>query len=137
MNAILKRAIDSPRMRGRTCGFTLVEVLVALAILAIALAAGMRTLHLATDSARETRLRLIATWAAQNQLAELTARRAFPSAGSANGDLELAGEALKWQSTVSETPNPAFRKVEMRVTRADDTSYALAQLTGYLVQPAP
>ncbi len=122
------------RNRARRSGFTLVEVLVALAILAIALAAAMRTLHLATDGARDSRLRLAATWAAQNQLAELTARRAFPDASTDEGFVEVAGVALKWQNTYSSTPNPLFRKVDIRVSTAADPSYALAQLAGYLVK---
>ena len=121
----------------RAAGFTLVEVLVALAILAIALAAAMRTLHLTTDSARETKLRLLATWVAQNQLAERTAKHEFPAPGISNGNLDYAGVKFAWQQTISGTPNAAFRKLEIRVTKPDDTSHALAQLTGYLVQASP
>jgi general secretion pathway protein I len=121
----------------RTAGFTLVEVLVALAILAIALAAAMRTLHLTTDSAQETKLRLLATWVAQNQLAESTAKHEFPAPGISNGNLEYAGVKFAWQHNISGTPNAAFRKLEIRVTKPDDTAHALAQLTGYLVQASP
>ena len=121
----------------RAAGFTLVEVLVALAILAIALAAAMRTLHLTTDSAQETKLRLLATWVAQNQLAELTAKQEFSAPGISNGNLDYAGVKFAWQHNISGTPNAAFRKLEIRVTKPDDTSHALAQLTGYLVQVSP
>lgn len=121
----------------RAAGFTLVEVLVALAILAIALAAAMRTLHLTTDSAQETKLRLLATWVAQNQLAASTAKHEFPAPGISNGTLDYAGVKFAWQHNISGTPNAAFRKLEIRVTKTDDTSHALAQLTGYLVQASP
>jgi general secretion pathway protein I len=125
------RRLPSPPRQAT--GFTLVEVLVALAILAIALAAAMRTLHLTTDSAQETKLRLLATWVAQNQLAESTAKREFPAPGISNGTLDYAGVKFAWQHNISGTPNPAFRKLEIRVTKPDD----LSQLTGYLVQASP
>ena len=121
-------------MRCRARAFTLVEVLVALAILAIALAAAMRTLHLTTDSAQQTKLRLLSTWVAQNQLAELTARHAFPDTGISSGNLDYGGVKFAWQHNVSATPNPAFRKIDIRVTKAEDSAHALAQLTGYVVQ---
>jgi general secretion pathway protein I len=124
----------APRL---SSAFTLVEVLVALAILAIALAAAMRTLHLTTDSAQETRLRLLATWVAQNQLADRTARHEFPAPGISSGTLDYAGVTFAWQHNVGGTPNPAFRKLEIRVTKPGDTAHALAQLTGYLVQASP
>lgn len=130
------RGRQPSRLR-RTAAFTLVEVLVALAILAIALAAAMRTLHLTTDSAQETKLRLLATWVAQNQLAESTAKHEFPAPGISNGSLDYAGVKFAWQHNISGTPNAAFHKLEIRVTKPDDTSHALAQLTGYLVQAAP
>lgn len=119
----------------RQAAFTLIEVLIALAILAIALAASMRTLHLATDSAADTRQRTLATWVAQNRLAELQARRLFAPEGTSNGEIDYAGQRFSWQQTVSETPNPAFRKVEMRVT-LPGSDHALARLTGYVVQAA-
>ncbi len=126
--------VEGPRL---SSGFTLVEVLVALAILAIALAAVMRTLHLTTDSAQGTKLRLVATWVAQNQLAERTAKREFPAPGISNGTLDYASVKFAWQHNVSGTPNAAIRKLEIRVTKPDDTAHALAQLTGYLVQASP
>ena len=62
-------------------GFTLVEVLVALAIVSIALMAALRAAGQGTAAAGELRLRLLAGWVAENRLAEHRAR-AFPSRGS-------------------------------------------------------
>jgi general secretion pathway protein I len=66
----------------RPAGFTLIEILVAVAILAVALAATTRAASIATDGAMETRERLLATWAAENRLAELRARKVFPAAAT-------------------------------------------------------
>lgn len=118
----------------RHAGFTLIEVLVALAILGIALAASMRTLNLSVDAARDVRERLAATWVLQNRLAEIEARRLFPGAGDTSGEVEYAGLRLVWKQRVVETPNVAFRRVELSAALASQPDYALARLNGYAVQ---
>ncbi len=117
----------------RVRGFTLVEVLVALAILAVALAAGSRASAMMADSSSELRARLLASWVAQNRLAELQARRAWPASGTREGEVEQAGMPLAWRETVSTTPNAAFRRIEISVGRPGET-HRLAQLTGYLAR---
>ena len=117
-------------MKGR--GFTLIEILVAVAILAIALAATSRSASLATDSALETRQRLLATWAAQNRVAELRARRIFPAAATTRLATEQAGLALTMAETVSETPNPSIRRVDLVVAEARRPDRVLATLTAYV-----
>jgi general secretion pathway protein I len=118
-------------------GFTLIEVLIALAILSIALAATMRATAMATTSAEEVKLRTYATWVAQNRAAELTARRIFPATGSENGQMVMGGISFRWTATTNETPNSAFRKVEIAVTRSEDTveGRKFAALTIYLSAP--
>lgn len=120
--------------RQQVRGFTLVEVLVALAILAIALAAGSRAAAMMADSSTELRERLLASWVAQNRLAELQARRAWPGAGTSEGEVEQAGVKMIWRETVSTTPNHSFRRVEIRVGAVGRDDHALAQLTGYLAR---
>ena len=115
-------------------GFTLIEVLVGLAILAIALAAAARAANIATDGAQETRLRMLATWIAQNRVAELTATNVFPSAGTVSGRSSMAGIEFEWQQVTSETPNAAFRKVELKILRPAQTQ-SLVTLNAYLVRP--
>lgn len=115
-------------------GFTLIEVLVALAILAIALAAAARAANVATDSAQETRLRTLATWIAQNRVAELTAMNTFPSAGTVSGRSSMSGIEFEWQQVTSETPNAAFRKIELKVLRPAQAQ-SLVTLNAYLVRP--
>lgn len=116
-------------------GFTLIEVLIALVILAIALAAAARAANMATSGAEESKLRTLATWVAQNRIALLTATRQFPSAGTASGKSSMGGIEFNWQQTASDTPNAAFRKIEVRVLRPNDPQ-TLTTLTAYLVQPA-
>jgi len=115
-------------------GFTLIEVLVALAILAVALAAGVRATGAAADSTRALKERLVATWVAQNRLAEYAVRPLFPDAGARQGSAEQAGMQFTWQETVSQTPNPRFRRVEVRVFPASAPNHVVATLVGYVVR---
>lgn len=121
---------------GRTVqnGFTLLEILVALAILAIALAAILRTAGAETNHAEELRLRLVADWVAQNRLALHTARGDWLPAGTQNGEDTQAGIRLLWREEISATPNPSFRRVEVSVFSPDDNKHVLRKLVGYLVE---
>lgn len=115
-------------------GFTLVEILIAVAILAVALAATTRAASVATDGALETRHRLLATWAAQNRVAEIRARGAFPAPASARMNAEQGGLTLVIDETVSETPNPSIRRVDLAVSDARDAQRVLTRLTAYVSQ---
>jgi len=113
-------------------GFTLIEILVAIAILAVALAATTRAAGVATDGAFETRHRLLATWAAENRIAEMRARRIFPNPATTQYSAEQAGLALAIEETVSETPNPTLRRVDLAVADARDPKRVLTRLTAYV-----
>lgn len=115
-------------------GFTLLEVLVALAILSIGVLAAMRALTMVTQSAAELRDRQLADWVAQNRLAELRAQGNFPAIGAGEGVAVQAGRSFTWRQDVKATPNPLFRRVDVRVF-ADSGDNALAQLSGFAVQP--
>lgn len=124
-----------PRHRGgagRVCGFTLIEVLVALAIFAVALAASVRAASISTDGALEVRERLLATWVAQNHLAELAAVGAFPEVGGRSGEAEQGGIRFKWEEVVSGTPNQSFRRVEVKVSSIRKPDYIVSRLVGHV-----
>ncbi len=118
-------------------GFTLVEILVALAVVAVALTAGMRALAQATDTASSLKSRTLALWIAQNRLAAAQIAVPWPALGNYAGDATQAGARFVWRASVSTTPNPAFRRIEITVAEPSAAEYALAQLVGYLGNPEP
>lgn len=115
-------------------GFTLLETLVALAILAIALSAAFRAVGATTGSAEGLRDRLLADWVAQNRLAELRAAGTFPPLGRNEGEAEQAGQRFEWREEVKGTPNPLFRRVEVTVFD-EGGKRSLSSLSGFAVQP--
>lgn len=118
-------------------GFTLVEILVALAIVAVALAAGMRALAQSADSASTLKARTLALWVAQNRLATAQLADPWPALGSATGESEQAGSRFVWRESVSGTQNPAFRKIEITVAEPGTSDYALAHLVGFIGNARP
>lgn len=113
-------------------GFTLVEVLVALAILAVALAAGFRSVAQSAESATALKSRTLALWVAQNRLAEVQLEAPTPAVGERSGNETQAGATFTWHITISGTPNPAFRKIDISVADASAPDYVLSHLVGYL-----
>ncbi len=116
-------------------GFTLVEVLVALAIIAVALMAALRAAGQGTNNVGELRLRLLAGWVAENRLAEHRAREDWLPLGIHSGKERQGGLDFGWREEVIATPNPAFRRVDVRVFDGRDETHALAHLAGFVVHP--
>lgn len=113
-------------------GFTLIEVLVALAVIGIAMAAAVRATVGVADSADRLKRHLAGGWVAQNQLNSYVARGVFPPLGVREGRAQQAGLDFRWREEVSETPNAAFRRVEVRVYADPRADYADAVVVGFI-----
>ena len=116
-------------------GFTLLEMLVALTVLAIALLAALRASSAGVQNTTEIRNRLLAGWVAQNRLAEHLARRDWLPIGVVRGDESQAGMRFGWAEKIVGTPNYQFRRIEIRVFAEQQPDQALATLSGFVVKP--
>jgi len=108
-------------------GFTLVEVLVALAIVAVTLSAGMKAAGSMTNSAQRLADVTAAQWCADNQLTALKLARQFPGIGEGEFACEQLGRSYRGQMVVRPTPNPNFRRVDAKVS--DEAGQPILTLT--------
>lgn len=117
----------SPALRTR--GFTLVEVLVALVIVAFGMGALMATLTSAADSVGHLRDKSFAEWIALNRISELRLRASPPSEGKTNGIIEYAGARWRWSQEVEKASLGNMYRIDVSVARADgNADKAQAQL---------
>lgn len=123
-------------------GFTLVEVMVALFIVAVALPALMFQLGTQLDSTASLRDKTLATWVAEDQVAmlRLAAASGQVVTNAEQGDAMMAGRAWRWQLTSETTPLPGMNRMTVEVFDAFTSSTgqsALVSLTVYtLDKPA-
>ena len=110
-------------------GFTLLEVLVALAIVGTSLGASLRAVGSLTQNSADLRASLMATWSAENRLSQIRVAGEWPQLGNRTFDCPQGGLALVCQEGVFATPNPAFRRVEVSVVDAGDPERRIIKLT--------
>jgi general secretion pathway protein I len=111
-------------------GFTLIEVLVALTIVAVAMMAALRAAGSLTQSSSDLRARTLAQWSAENRLAQMRVQAEWPAPGRTRFDCSQAGVQMTCQEDVFATPNAAFRRVELSVFEGQGTA-RLARLVGF------
>lgn len=115
-------------------GFTLIEVLVALVITAVALTAALRALGFGTDQAQALMQRQLAMLSAENQLAQLWLSKAWPNPGIRSQPCPQGAWPLVCEQDVQRTENRSFRQVTITVTLPERPNTPLARLTGLLGQ---
>ncbi|MEO7245766.1 MAG: type II secretion system minor pseudopilin GspI [Rubrivivax sp.] len=111
-------------------GFTLVEVMVALSIVAISLAAGLRASGALTGNAERLSEVVHAEWCADNALTNLRLSKQWPGVGETPFSCEQLGRTYTGQLVTNPTPNPNFRRINAVVL--DDTGHAIVSLSTVL-----
>jgi general secretion pathway protein I len=100
-------------------GFTLLEVLVALAIVTVGMAALLSALSSSADSATYLRDKTFAEWVALNRIEEVRLALQRPQKGKTNGEAELAGRKWKWQQEILETQVKGILRIDVSVKPAE------------------
>ena len=117
----------------KQCGMTLIEVMVALAVFALA---ALAAVNVATEHMRSLSYieqKTLALWVANNHLTQLHLDNKLPKLGDSSGKVEYAGQTWYWQQSGLKTPDPDFRAVRIRVLASEGSDSALAELTSYMV----
>jgi general secretion pathway protein I len=107
--------MDKPMTRTSARGFTLIEVLVALGIVAVALLAGLKATGSLSRNADRQTLSMLGQMCADNELIRLRLRRQLPDTGNSQVECIQAGRTMQVEMQVKTTPNPNFRRVDARV----------------------
>ena len=126
---VAEQHIKSPCRRA---GFTLLEVLVALVIIATSLGASVRAVSSLTQNSNSLRTMLMVTWSAENRLAETRLIKAWPEIGRRQFACPQAGLALICEEEVTTTPNRQFRRMVVTVIATDKPDHRLVRLTQLL-----
>jgi general secretion pathway protein I len=121
----------------RQSGFTLIEVMLAMAVFAVA---GVALLGVADNNYRHISLleeKMLANWVASNQLVELSLATTWPPKNNRKGNVEMAGRTWYWQQKVIKTDNNLLQQVIMEVRLNEDDELVSASLETYLSQDKP
>jgi general secretion pathway protein I len=102
--------------RPRPQGFTLIEMLAAVAVVAIAMGAIIAGMARFADNAAYLRQKTIALWVAHDRLVEFELQRSWPDTGKSNGEMEMAGASWPWQAEIQKTEDPHLRRVDVSVS---------------------
>lgn len=117
-------------------GFTLLEVMIALFIVAVALGGVIKVMGNAAANSSRLTSRTFAQWVALNQIAKLQINKEWPSLGEKKGNDEMAGQKWKWVQKAVKTEDENIKRIEISVWNINDTaSSPYVTTVGFLANP--
>ena len=123
--------------RRRTSGFTLLEAVVALAIVALGMTALYMQLNQYAVTATYMQEKTLASWIATNRLTELSIEPSWPDLGTEEDEVEFAGRVWHYTVKISETQVTYLRRVDVSVARADQPERIIHKVSTLLEPPPP
>jgi general secretion pathway protein I len=121
-------------MRKSLTGFTLIECLIALFIVAIVMASSSRAIGVISSDLRDTFVIEAATWVAGNEYNEMRITNTFPDIGVQKKDATMANMDFIVTETVSNTQNPYFRKVEIAIAEKNTPDNSIFRTINFIAQ---
>lgn len=122
-------------MNNKQTGLTLIEVMVAVAVLAFALSALVKMSGETVNTLSYLEKKTFAQWVASNQLNEIEATSAWPSAGVENGEEDMGGVSWYWQITTSNTESKDLRRLQVEVKQDKSDEDPIYTLTAFTHKP--
>jgi len=122
-----KRPVHKQRIKG----FTLIEVMVALTIIAISLGALLNTSGTQASSATYLKQKTLAHWVALNELTQLRISKEFTDLGEKKGSTMMANHEWHWIRTTKKTEDEDARQITITVYADEDYQKNLSALSGY------
>lgn len=119
----------------RHAGFTLLEVLIATAVLALSMAAVIGTAGHGTRIGAQLRDDTFADWVAMNELATLRLAQQWPAGDNLDGDADMGGEKWHWVATFAKTSDPDLLRVDISVSHASAPDAVVTSVTGFMGRP--
>jgi general secretion pathway protein I len=123
--------------RARQSGFTLIEAVVALLIVALGMTAVFMQLNQYAATAAYIEEKTLASWIASNRLTELSVQPEWPELGESEDDVEFAGRQWHYVVEVSETAVENLRRVEVSVAKAEDPERVVHKVSALIEPPPP
>ncbi len=120
--------------RRRVNAFTLVEVMVALAIIALSLTAIAAKMSRMIDTSNSMRERTYASWIAQNKITELRLANVLPEVSTTSGDIDYANSNWRWRAVISESGIENLFRVDVEVLDTDGDA-VIRKVTGFIGEP--
>lgn len=115
-------------------GFTLIECLVALFIIAIVLASTTRSIGLSIADVNDSFTRQVATWIAANQSSQYLIDRVYPEINKTTQNITMGGINFVVVADVAGTPNPYFRRINISVAKKDTPNRIIYKTTNFISQ---
>ena len=118
-------------------GFTLLEVLIALAVLALSMGAVIKATSDYTGNQAYLRDRTLAMWVARNVLVRFQVEGEWLSVGERKGTEEMGNQEWRWMTRISQTEEAELRRLDVEVypVDSDDDENPVSVLSGFLRQP--
>ncbi len=117
-------------------GFTLAEVLMAVAVLSIAFLALLKISGLSTSQTAHLRNKTFAHWVAMNKISEAQLSRKWPDLGESKGRAAMGQHEWYWLQKITQTDEKLLRRIDVEVKMRKEDNTPLVSLVGFVAPPS-